>query len=119
MREIRSQFESAGEGASGVGNLRASSVRCVPRGTRVGRFFYPCTVGNHLISLHFSQEPYGFESRWGRHGAQAPPIPIGKSDSLARGVMVADGHRASKRTAAPVRNSEGVAHTSHTRFMGM
>jgi hypothetical protein len=25
MREIRSQFESAGEGASGVGNLRASS----------------------------------------------------------------------------------------------
>jgi hypothetical protein len=67
MREIRSRFESAGEGASGVGNLWASSVRCVPRGTRVGRFFDPCTVGNCLIPLRFGHETGGFESRPPRH----------------------------------------------------
>jgi hypothetical protein len=67
MREIRSQFESVGEGASGVGSLRASSVRCVPRGSRVGRFFGPFSVANLLISLHFSHERNGFESRPPRH----------------------------------------------------
>ncbi len=64
MREIRSQFESAGEGASGVGNLRASSVRCAPRGTRVGWFFGPCSVGNCPISSQFSHETNGFESSY-------------------------------------------------------
>ena len=35
----------------------------VPRGSHVGRFFDPYRVGNLLISLHFSPETYGFESR--------------------------------------------------------
>ena len=36
------------------------------RGTRVGRIFGPCSVGNCLILLHFSHETYGFEPGWGR-----------------------------------------------------
>jgi hypothetical protein len=44
MRKIRSRFESAGEGASGVGNLWASSVRHMSRGSLVGRI---STLGAH------------------------------------------------------------------------
>jgi len=41
MREIRSQFESAGEGASGVADLPALETRCAARGMHYQTWLNP------------------------------------------------------------------------------